>query len=202
MKRLKAQGVPAKANAKAQKIFLETELQPRLEEAKSGARTVYFADSAHLTQGAHLGHLWSFTRHIVQTPSGRQRHNVLGALNATTHEILTVSNDTYITSTQVCELLEQVTQTDTTKPITMVLDNARYQRCKLVLDRAEALGVELLFLPPYSPNLNLIERLWKFLKKEVLNSRYYATFAAFKGAIAASFNRIASGLYRHCLREQ
>lgn len=68
-------------------------------------------------------------------------------------------------------------------PITIVLDNARYQRCKLVIEKAEELGIELLFLPPYSPNLNLIERLWKFVKKEVLYGKYYDNFEKFKEAI-------------------
>lgn len=68
-------------------------------------------------------------------------------------------------------------------PITIVLDNARYQRCKLVMEKAGDLGIEVLFLPPYSPNLNLIERLWKFVKKEVLYSKYYDNFEKFKDAI-------------------
>ncbi len=68
-------------------------------------------------------------------------------------------------------------------PITIVLDNARYQRCKVVTEKAAELGIELLFLPPYSPNLNLIERLWKFVKKQVLYSKYYEKFEDFKAAI-------------------
>ena len=69
-------------------------------------------------------------------------------------------------------------------PITVVLDNARYQRCKLVQFQAEKLGIELLFLPPYSPNFNLIERLWKFVKKKCLYSKYYDNFEKFQGAIS------------------
>ncbi len=57
-----------------------------------------------------------------------------------------------------------------------MLDNARYQRNAFVLEEAIRLGIQLLFLPPYSPNLNLIERLWKFVKAECLNSHYYETF--------------------------
>ena len=63
------------------------------------------------------------------------------------------------------------------------MDNARYQRCRLVRDLAVALGIELLFLPPYSPNLNLIERLWRFVKKKCLYSKYYENFPDFKQAI-------------------
>ena len=70
---------------------------------------------------------------------------------------------------QVCEMLVKLAQRSRLGvPTTIVLDNARYQRCKLVIAKAEEVGIELLFLPPYSPNLNLIERLWKFVKKEVL----------------------------------
>ena len=67
----------------------------------------------------------------------------------------------------------------------MVLDNASYQRCARVAACAARVVVELLFQPPYSPNLNLIERLWGFVKDECLYNRYYEQFPAFKGAIQA-----------------
>ena len=72
---------------------------------------------------------------------------------------------------------------DSTVPISVALDNASYQRCYAVQDYAKLLGIELLFLPSYSPNLNLIERLWKFVKKECLYSKYYKTFEEFRDAI-------------------
>mgnify|MGYP003605911059 FL=1 len=64
-------------------------------------------------------------------------------------------------------------------PITLVMDNARYQKCNIVTALASQLNIELLYLPAYSPNLNLIERLWKFVKKKVLYSKYYPNFAEF-----------------------
>jgi len=130
-----------------------------------------------------LGFLWSFTRIFIKAPAGRQRFNVLGAIDAMTHQLVTVTNDSYINAESVCELLRKLATVVTTTPITLVLDNARYQRCKLVEDCAITLGIELLFLPPYSPNLNIIERLWKFTKRKCLYSRYYETFADFKTAI-------------------
>ena len=182
----KVNSIPAKANIEAQKKFHDEELQPRLEEAKAGKRTVYFVDAAHFVLGAFLGYLWSFVRVFVRTPSGRQRFNVLGALNAVTKELVTITNDTYITSVQVGELLRQLAK-DATTPITLVLDNARYQRCYFVIELAKELGIELLFLPPYSPNLNLIERLWKLVKKECLYSTYYENFALFRQSIQTFF---------------
>ncbi len=70
-----------------------------------------------------------------------------------------------------------------TVPITLVLDNARYQKCTLVKNYAAALNIELLYLPSYSPHLNLIERFWKFIRKECLYSKYYQKFPEFKHAI-------------------
>ena len=94
-----------------------------------------------------------------------------------------VTNDDYINSKSVCELLRKLAELGRGLPITLVLDNARYQKCALVMDLARELDIELLYLTAYSPNLNLIERLWKFVKKQCLYSIYYADFTAFKNAI-------------------
>ncbi len=181
--RRKTGQIPAKADPVAQQLFLDAELTPVLNEAKAGRRHVFFVDAAHFVLGAWLGYLWCLTRVLLPTPSGRQRFNVLGALHAITHEIITVTNDTYINSTSVVALLERLAERFSDLPITVILDNARYQRNKFVMAEADRLKITLLWLPTYSPNLNLIERLWKFVKAECLHGRYYATFAPFKEAI-------------------
>ena len=144
---------------------------------------MFFVDAAHFVLGSFLGWLWSMRRVFVRASSGRQRYNVLGAINALTRELVRVSNDSYITATTVCELLGKLAALNLGLPITVLLDNARYQRCQLVQDTARALKIELLFLPTYSPNLNLIERLWKFVKKTALNSRAHGSFAEFRSVI-------------------
>lgn len=78
---------------------------PRLQEAKEGKRAVFFVDAAHFVLGAFLGYVWCFTRVFIPSPSGRQRFNVLGAINAITHEFISITNSTYINATSVCELL-------------------------------------------------------------------------------------------------
>lgn len=108
--------------------------------------------------GAFLGYLWCLARVFVPTPSGHQRFNVLGALHAVTHEVITVTHTTYINSRSVVELLEKLAQQFTDLPITIVLDHAKYQRNRYVMDAATRLHITLLFLPTHSPNLNLIER--------------------------------------------
>lgn len=128
------------------------------------------------------------TRIFIQAPAGRQRFNVLGVLNAITHEMATVTNDSYINAESVCLLLEKVARVYVGLPISIFLDNARYQRCALVIEKAKSLNIELCFLPSYSPNLNLIERCWKFVKKKCLYSKYYQDFSVFKSAISTCLN--------------
>jgi transposase len=144
---------------------------------------VFFVDAAHFVLGGFVATLWSLAREWVKAPSGRQRFNVLAALNAVTHEIITVTNATYINAESVCALLEKIAAAGIKTAITLVMDNARYQRCDLVQEWAKELGIEILFLPPYSPNLNLIERLWKFVRKKCLYGKYYTDFAIFSSTI-------------------
>jgi transposase len=154
-----------------------------------GKRAVLFIDAAHFVLAPFLGILWTFARIFIKAPSGRKRFNVLGALDAITHQLIMVTNDTYINAESVCVLLREIKLQYCDIPITLVLDNARYQYCKLVIELAAILDIELLFLPTYSPNLNLIERLWKFVKKQVLYSKYYSNFTDFKQAIIACLNQ-------------
>ncbi|MEA2632450.1 MAG: hypothetical protein QOE66_2669 [Chloroflexota bacterium] len=170
-------------HAQEQATFVEEELEPRLEQARQGRRQVYFVDAAHFVFAPFLGCLWCAARLFVRAASGRKRYNVLGALDAVTHRLIRVTNHGYINAESVCALLRGVAEASVGLPITLVLDNARYQKCALVQTLAASLGIELLYLPSYSPNLNLIERLWRFVRKESLNSTYYEAFEQFTTAI-------------------
>jgi transposase len=166
-----------------QKHFLENQLQPRLDEAVAGRRHVFFVDAAHFVFGTFLCCLWSLTRTFVKAASGRQRFNVLGAWNAVTRELLTITNTTVVNTETMCDLLRLAAARGLVGPVTLVLDNACCQRNALVMGLAQELGIELLFLPSYSPNLNLIERLWRFVKSKAVYGRYHPTFAEFRAAV-------------------
>lgn len=183
IKRRKIGTIPSKADLDEQETFKKEKLEPRLEEAKKGERKVFFVDAAHFVLSPFLGYLWSFTRLFIKAPAGRKRFNVLGALDAITHELRTITNDAYINAESFCDLLWKISELNIKVPITLILDNARYQKCKIVFELAKSLNIELLYLPPYSPNLNIIERLWKFVKKECLYSKYYSNFETFQEAI-------------------
>ena len=152
------------------------EVRAALEQARRGRRQVYFVDAAHFVFAPFLGCLWCAARLFVRAASGRKRYNVLGALDAVTHRLVRVTNHDYINAESVCALLRTVAAASVGVPITLVLDDARYQKCALVQALASSLGIELLYLPGYSPNLNLIERLWRFVRKQSLDSIYYEDF--------------------------
>lgn len=115
-----------------QETFKTQALEPRLAEAQAGKRRVLFMDAAHFVLGAYLSMVWCFTRLFIASPSGRQRFNVLGAVDAVTKEIFTVTNDTYINAECVCTLLTQIAARYAGETMTIVLDNARYQKCDWV----------------------------------------------------------------------
>ncbi|MBM3748455.1 MAG: IS630 family transposase [Acidobacteria bacterium] len=185
--RLAAIPVPPKRSVEEhvaeQERFHDEKLKPALEAALAGQGHVFFVDAAHFVFGTFLCCLWSFTRLFVRAASGRQRLNVLGAWNAVTRELIAVTNTTVVNTKTMCELLRTIAAQGLAGPVTVVLDNARYQRNAVVQALAAQLKITLLYLPSYSPNLNLIERLWRFIRHEALYGRYHATFRDFQTAI-------------------
>lgn len=162
----------------------------RKAKRKNSAHVVLFMDASHFVLGCDfLGGVYSKARRFVKTFSGRQRYNVLGAINFVTKKVHTVTNDTYITATEICQMLRLVASEYPGKKIHIVLDNARYQKCDMVSLLAKELSIDLVFLPPYSPNLNLIERLWKFTKGK-LRVKYYDDFTTFKQTIDGIINGV------------
>ena len=186
---------------KLQKEFLENELEPRISLAKAGKVKLFFCDAAHFVHGAFLGYVWSKVRIFLPTPSGRKRYNVLGALDAVTLQLEKVTNDAYINAKSVCELLTMLYNKNYGLPIILVMDNAKYQKCEIVKVLAEKLNIELLYLPSYSPNLNIIERLWKWVKKDCLYCKYYKKFDDFKPAIEKSLEKVGEKKSREKLKK-
>jgi transposase len=179
-------------HARKQAPFVQEELEPRLRQARRGRRQVYFVDAAHFVFAPFLGCVWCAVRLFVRAASGRKRYNVPGALDAVTHRLIRVTNDGYINAESVCALLRAVANASVGLPITLVLDNARYQKCALVQGLAAPLGIELLYLPSYSPNLNLIERLWRFVRNQALDATYYEDFAQFRAAIDGCLDSLST----------
>ena len=195
----KTASIPGGADPQMQLVFLQEELMPRLEEAHEGKRRVFFVDAAHFVLGAFLGMIWCLTRVFVRAGSGRQRYSVLGAVETRDHDLVSIRTTGSVNAQTVCELIEKISKRYPSEAITLVMDNARYQRNTKVLDCAVANGIELLFLPAYSPNLNLIERVWRLVKSQTLRNKYFPDFAAFRTSID-SFMDSLNGTNRHLLK--
>jgi transposase len=128
---------------------------------------------------------------VISSASGRKRITILGAINAITHKPTTLITEDNCDQEMVKQHLAEIRKDYQSKgKIYAFLDNARYNHSKTVGKEAKRLNVKLIFLPPYSPNLNLIERLWKFLKKKIRKNVYYNTFEKFKKAISEFFKNI------------
>jgi transposase len=153
---------------------------------------VFFVDAAHFVYGTFLCCLWTIARVFVRAASGRQRFNVLGAWNAVSRQLLAVTNTTVVNTETMCQLLRTLAAQNLAGPITVVLDNAKYQRNQVVQALAADLAITLLYLPSYSPNLNLIERLWGFAKRKSVYGKYHPTFAAFRAAIEDTLSRVST----------
>ena len=187
---LKTGHIPAKADDTKQKQWVHKKLKPAIKAAQQGECPLLFMDAAHFVLQPFLCSLWCLTRLFVPAAAGRNRINVLGAVNAITKEVSTHINTTYICAATLIGFLKQLREKYAEGPIAIVLDNARYQHCAAVKSYAQSIGIELLFLPPYSPNLNIIERLWKFTKKQILYAHYYDAPDAFHAAIKTFFQNI------------
>lgn len=175
--------------------FLATTLQPLLKRAERGAIDLFFVDAAHPVQGFHDGYVWSKDPQLIRTGSGRQRVNILGALHATTKGLFSITTTDYISAPSVVELIKFIRQEHKGRTVYLIMDNAKYQKCQLVRKAAERYHINLVFLPPYSPNLNLIERYWKFMKQTALAGIYHDTKKVFLQAIETFIDQANQGLY-------
>ena len=143
--------IPGKADVEEQKVWLENTLEPHIEQAREGLCHLLFCDAAHFTLAAFLCMVWCRFRMFLRTSAGRNRINVLGAVHAISKQVTTHINTTYITSETIVNFLMQLKLQYVDLPVVLVMDNAKYQHCQLVKDKAKSLNIKLLFLPPYSP---------------------------------------------------
>ena len=187
----KAKTIPGKANAELQKAYLE--MLADVLKAKGEHDAHYYLDGVHPQHNTQLAYGWikKGQDKVVKSNSGRQRININGALNADTLEVVIRTDDTINTQStlKLFEALEL--KHPKAESIFITLDNAKYYKNGLVYEYLKTSKIKLLFMPPYSPNLNLIERLWKFLRKTILYNKYYEKFANFKIAVMQFFENIA-----------
>jgi len=174
--------IPGKADAEAQEAFLEE--YKKLKENKGKADEILFMDATHPHHNPVVACGWIKKGHEFELRSntGRQRLNINGVINIQNLDAVTRFDDS-INAESTIALFQQIEKHyPKAKKLHIICDNARYYRSRKVSEYLETSKIELCFLPPYSPNLNLIERYWKYFKKTLLYNRYYETFSEFKQA--------------------
>ncbi len=175
--------VPANADKQAQDEFLELYLD--FIEKKSEDEIIFFVDGVHPQHNSLPWHGWIRKGEECELKSntGRSRFNIHGAMNAETFETTIVASESTIDQESTIALFVQLLLLyPKVKKIHIILDNARYHYSKKVRDFASKNKINLVYLPAYSPELNLIERLWKVFKKNVIYNKYYEKFDSFKKA--------------------
>ena len=186
----KPKHIPGKADSQLQKDFVQSYKQ--LKENKAGEDNIYFMDGVHPLHNSQPAYGWikKGKEQTLKTNTGRRRININGAYDIERHNVI-IREDGSINGQSTIALLEQMLKRQPLGMLYIILDNARYYRSKLVQEFiAENPRIQFVFLPPYSPNLNIIERLWKLFKKKTTYNKYYEKFSVFKENCMAFFENI------------
>lgn len=180
--------VPGKACPEAQRKFLKH--YARLKRKLKSDDKILFMDGVHPQHNTVAAYGWikkGYEKEI-KSNSGRQRLNINGALDVSACKV-TVTFEETLNAITVLSLLKKLRKVyKNAGRLYIICDNAGYYKTKAVLLKAKKLNIKFVFLPAYSPNLNLIERLWKFFRKKVMYNQYYEKFSDFKNAIGKFFS--------------
>lgn len=183
--------VPGKSDSEKQQ-FLDSYRQ--IKNNLGTKDQIYFVDSTHPSHNTQLAYGWILkgkaNDKFIKTNNGRNRLNLNGALSLNDKSALILDEKT-VNSESTIRLLNAISQKQKHGKAYLILDNASHHHAKIV--RGWLLHhprFKLIFLPTYSPNLNLIERLWKFFHKQVTNNHYFETFEEFKDSTFKFFNNL------------
>lgn len=178
---------PGKIADEAIQIAVRDQYMRLIDEAQKGQYHLFFHDPCHQLHNTIAGKCWQEKgikgTIVLNSNTGRKRVTIVGTINAVTyklsHQITTGTCDKELTISSLVALREEYSDG---KQIKIILDNARYNRAYAVQDKAKELNIELIYNQPYCPNLNLIERVWKYLKK-IFKNKYIEAFDTFLNEI-------------------
>ena len=186
----KTKHLPGKGDLQKQKDFVKK--YKKLKANKSSEDEIYFMDGVHPLHNSMTCNGWikKGTEKAIHANTGRDRIHINGACNVAKTEVI-IHEGASVNAQSTIALFNKMQQHQEKGTLIVIADNARYYRSKLVAEYlTNNKRIKLIFLPSYSPNLNLIERLWKFYKKEVLYDTYHETFTHFKEKTLSFFQNI------------
>lgn len=182
--------IPSKYNSEKQEDFKD--FYELLEKDLPKNQVILFTDASHPQHNTEPTKVWvkKGTEKIIKSNTGRNRVNINGMYNPLTQDFIYTTPDT-VNAEKMIELFKKTENYYQDKKIIHVIaDNARYIKNKDVDKYLDNSKINLIFLPPYSPNLSLIERIWKFLRKKIIRTIYYESFKLFKERILDFFDNI------------
>lgn len=181
-------GVPAKSDAQAQAKFLESYEKTKANLGDNDR--IYFMDGVHPTHAVRFvkGWICKGERREIPTNGSQKRINILGALELSTMQVRHQSFET-LNAESTLAFLSELLEKQPEGTLHIVLDRGRYQYCKAVWGlRDRNPRLKLHYLPPYSPNLNTIECLWKIMHEQTTNNRFYPNVKQFSERVHWFFN--------------
>jgi len=187
----KPKSMPYKVDLEKQQEFIDYYKQLKASVANDEA--IFFMDAVHPTQATKVSSGWIKTGldKPILTTGSRTRLNIVGAIRlghiaeAVTEQYKTVNGESVI------DFMEKLRdQHSDMGLINMIVDGAGYNKSAVVIEAAEKLNIKLHVLPPYSPNLNPIERLWKVMNEKVRNNRCFHSAKEFRQKIDEFFEKI------------
>lgn len=196
----KPHGRPVLADAEKQKKFIT--FYRRLKSKSKGKEPIYFADSVHPHYQTQLAYGWILEgeRKEVKTTSCRKQLNFIGGISLDGHRF-TFHQADWVNADSICDFLWKLRKANPGKYyVHLILDNAKYHHGNQVKEFAKELGIKLHYLPPYSPNLNPVERMWKLMHERVRYNKYHSTFSDFTDATVGFFKNI--GRQKKILRDR
>ena len=180
--------IPGKVNEQNQIEFVEK--YEELKKNLSPEDKIYFIDGVHPTHNVKpaFGWILKSEKKAVRSNTGRQRININGALCLNKKEILFQESKTINAQSTISLFKIILSENQNAKNIYIISDNARYYKCELLsLWLKENPIIKMIYLPPYAPNLNLIERVWRHMHKKVTYNKYYEKFSIFRENILNFF---------------
>lgn len=193
LKRIRPKEVPGKAPSEEEQRAFVTQYEA-LKAASEPGTVLAFGDAMHLVHQNEPGYCWGDPKNppVIKTNSGRKRLNILGAYIPADHSFVHVTGEEMCNAERVLEFLETVEKAYISAPkIVLFLDNAKYFKATLVSEwLQEHPRLQLEALPTYAPNLNLIERFWKFVKEKLVKNSYYEKYKTFRAHVFRLLNHV------------
>ena len=185
----KPKKVPGKADQGLQQEFLKRYW--KIRNKMQSEDSLFFMDGVHPVYQPVISYGWMKrgTVRVIRSTAGHKRLNINGAVDIDTLDVVVTFNDS-LTEESTLDFLSMLRNKVPKGRIYLVCDRARYYHTELVERYAKSMEIYMIYLPPYSPNLNIIERLWRYFQKNVLHNHYYSTFAEFYSSCKMFFANI------------